>query len=264
MRLPRSSALLVAIVCAVLSAAALHAQTAPSPAPLQIRIASEGARPPFNYIDNGELAGFEIDLGRELCARMKASCTFIAQDWDSLIPGLLAHQYDAIMAAMEISDERREKIAFSKPYVRMPASFIVNTKSNLHYISPETLAGKSIGVENDSPEQAFLEEVYKKSEIKRYASLEEAVLDLAEGRLDAALGDKDAIMDILNNRREGKCCHLLADAPRDPAYFGEGIGIGFRKEDVALRQAFDKAIDDVMADGTYAKIRAKYFNFPVN
>ncbi len=88
----------------------------------------------------------------------------------------------------------------------MPASFIVNTKSNLHDISPETLAGKAIGVENGSPEQAFLEEVYKKSEIKRYASLEEAVLDLAEGRIDAALGDKDAIMDILNNRREGKCC----------------------------------------------------------
>jgi len=181
-----------------------------------------------------------------------------------MIPGLIDRQYDAIMAAMEISDERREKIAFTKPYVRMPASFVVNNKSALHDIGVEGLAGKTIGVETGSPEQAFTEDVYKKSEVKRYASLEEAILDLAEERLDTALGDKDAVVDFLKNRREGKCCKLLADAPRDPAYFGEGIGIGLRKEDVALREAFDKAIDAVMADGMFMKIRAKYFDFELN
>ena len=266
MKLSRLTALVIAVGCAMLAPLALpHAQTpAPPIVPHEIRIASEGARPPFNYIDNGELAGFEIELGRELCVRMKITCSFVAQDWDSLIPGLLERQYDAIMAAMEISDERREKIAFSKPYVRMPASFIINSKSALHDISPEGLAGKTIGVENGSPEQAFAEDVYKKSEIKRYASLEEAVLDLAEERIDTAIGDKDAVVDFLKNRREGKCCRLLSDAPRDPAYFGEGIGIGLRKEDLALRAAFDKAIDEVMADGTFAKIRGKYFDFEVN
>jgi polar amino acid transport system substrate-binding protein len=265
-KLPRLVILLVAVGCAVLAPlAVLRAQTATSQKPPhEIRIASEGARPPFNYIDNGELAGFEIELGHELCARMTVTCTFVAQDWDSMIPGLLDHQYDAILAAMEISDERREKIAFTKPYVRMPASFVVNSKSNLHDIRPEALAGKAIGVENGSPEQAFAEDVYKKSEIKRYGSLEEAILDLAEERIDTAIGDKDAVVDFLKNRREGKCCRLLADAPRDPTYFGEGIGVGLRKEDLALRAAFDKAIDAVMADGTFAKIRAKYFDFEVN
>jgi polar amino acid transport system substrate-binding protein len=258
--LPRLHALVIFVACIVLPAALPHAQTPPH----QIRIASEGARPPYNYIDNGELAGFEIDLGHELCARMKVTCTFVAQDWDSLIPGLIERQYDAIMAAMEMSDERREKIAFSKPYVRMPASFLVNNKSTLHDISPDGLAGKMIGVENGSPEQAFLDDVYKKSEIKRYGSMEEAILDLAEERIDTAIGDKDALVDFLKNRREGKCCRLIADAPRDPAYFGDGMGIGLRKEDLVLRAAFDKAIDEVMADGTFAKIRAKYFDFEVN
>jgi polar amino acid transport system substrate-binding protein len=262
--LPRLRALVILIACAVFPAALPHAETRSPPLPHEIRIASEGARPPYNYIDNGELAGFEIDFGRELCARMKVTCTFVAQDWDSLIPGLIDRQYDAIMAAMEISDERREKIAFTKPYVRMPASFLVNNKSTLHDIAPEKLAGKTIGVENGSPEQSFVEDVYKKSEIKRYGSMEEAILDLAEERIDTALGDKDALVDFLKNRREGKCCRLLADAPRDPAYFGEGIGIGLRKQDTALREAFDKAIDAVMADGTFAKIRAKYFDFEVN
>jgi polar amino acid transport system substrate-binding protein len=265
-KLPRLIMLPIVAACAVLAPVPLlYAQTsAPQNLPHEIRIASEGARPPYNYIDNGELAGFEIELGRELCARMKVTCTFVAQDWDSLIPGLLERQYDAIMAAMEISDERREKIAFTKPYVRMPASFIGNSKSPLHDISPEKLAGKTIGVENGSPEQAFAEDIYKTSEIKRYGSLEEAILDLAEERIDTAIGDKDAVVDFLKNRREGKCCKLIADAPRDPTYFGEGIGIGVRKEDTALRAAFDKAIDEVMADGTFAKIRAKYFDFEVN
>jgi polar amino acid transport system substrate-binding protein len=258
--LPRLRALVIFVACATLAAALPQAQTLPH----QIRIASEGARPPYNYIDNGELAGFEIEFGRELCARMKVTCTFVAQDWDSLIPGLVGHQYDAIMAAMEISDERRDKIAFSKPYVRMPASFLVNAKSTLHDITPAGLTGKMIGVENGSPEQAFLEDVYKQSEIKRYGSMEEAILDLAEERIDTAIGDKDALVDFLKNRREGKCCRLLADAPRDPTYYGEGIGIGLRKEDTALRAAFDKAIDAVMADGTFAKIRTKYFDFEVN
>jgi polar amino acid transport system substrate-binding protein len=263
---PRFAALFAVLGFAALAPLApLRAQTpAPQTLPHEIRIASEGARPPYNYIDNGELAGFEIELGHELCARMKIACSFVAQDWDSMIPGLIEHQYDAILAAMEISDERREKIAFTKPYVRMPASFIVNSKSSLHDISPEGLAGKTIGVENGGPEQAFAEDVYKKSEVKRYASLEEAILDLAEERIDTALGDKDAVIDFLKNRREGKCCKLLADAPRDPAYFGEGIAIGLRKEDTALRAAFDNAIDAVMADGTFAKIRAKYFEFEVN
>ena len=89
-----------------------------------VRIASEGARPPYNYLDHNKLAGFEIDLARDLCARMKVSCSFIAQDWDGLIPGLLAHHYDAIMAAMEITDEARQKIAFTKPYIRMPSAFM--------------------------------------------------------------------------------------------------------------------------------------------
>src|SRR5207248_1195006 len=68
-----------------------------------IRIASEGARPPYNYLENNKLAGFEIDLAQDLCDRMQVACTFMTQNWDGLIPGLLTHQYDAIMAAMEIT-----------------------------------------------------------------------------------------------------------------------------------------------------------------
>ena len=109
-----------------------------------VRIASEGARPPYNYLENNKLAGFEIDLARDLCARMKVSCSFIAQDWDGLIPGLLAHRYDAIMAAMEITDEARQKIAFTKPYVRMPSAFMTLKQRATLDTSPAGLVGKAI------------------------------------------------------------------------------------------------------------------------
>ena len=229
-----------------------------------VRIASEGARPPYNYLENNELAGFEIDLARDLCARMKVSCSFIAQDWDGLIPGLLEDRYDAIMAAMEITDEARKKIAFTKPYIRMPSAFMILKQGVALDTSPAGLAGKAIGVESGGTDQAYLEDGYKQSEIRPYATFEEAILDLAEGRLDAVVGDKDAIAEFMKTRREAQCCVLAGDVPRDPAYFGDGIGIGLRKEDEALKAMFEKALDSCLADGTFAKITAKYFAFKID
>ncbi|MDQ6867574.1 MAG: transporter substrate-binding domain-containing protein [Pseudomonadota bacterium] len=229
-----------------------------------VRIASEGARPPYNYLENNKLAGFEIDLGRDLCARMKVSCSFTTQDWDGLIPGLLAHHYDAIMAAMEITGEARQNIAFTKPYIRMPSAFMTAKEPAILDTSPAGLAGKTIGVEAGGTHQAYLEDTYKQSEIRPYATLEEAILDLAEGRLDAVIGDKDAIAEYMKTRKEAQCCVLNADVPRDPAYFGDGIGIGLRKEDKALKAMFEKALDSCVADGTFAKIRAKYFDFKID
>ncbi len=229
-----------------------------------LTIASEGARPPYNYIDNDELAGFEIDLGRELCRRMSVTCTFVVQNWDDMIPGLLDHQYDAIMAAMDITAERQEKIAFTKPYVRMPSAFLARRDSDIAKVGPKALAGMSIGVEAGGAHDAFLSGVYDHADIHRYSSLEDAILDLAENRIDLVIGDKDALADFLKNRKEGMCCKIVGDLPRNAAYFGEGIGIGLRKPDQELKTMFDKALDAVKADGTFARISAKYFDFPID
>ena len=251
----RQAALALALACAALWPAFARDAS-------ELRIASEGARPPFNYIDaNNELAGFEIDLGREICARLKVKCTFVQQDWDGMIQGLVSDHYDAIMAAMEINDERRAQIDFSKPYVRMPQSFAAARKRKI--LDESALKGRIIGVEQNTPQQAWLEENYKDAQITPFASLEEAMLELANGRIDALLGDKLAIDDFLKNRKEAACCKFLADAPRDPALLGEGIGIGLRKEDGDLKATLDTAIADIVADGTFAKIRSKYFDFEV-
>ncbi len=227
-------------------------------------IASEGARPPYNYFDGDHLAGFEIDLGTELCRRMGATCTFVAQDWDSMIDGLLAHRYDAIMAAMEITEERKQRIAFTVPYVRMPSAFMVKNDSGLLSDSPAALAGKRIGVEKAGTHETFLLDNYPNATARRYSSLSDAILDLEADRVDAVLGDKDAIVTFLKTRRDARCCHILADVPRDPAIFGDGIGIGLRKEDGALKTRFEQALAACMADGSFAAISARYFDFPID
>ena len=234
------------------------------PIPPHLTIASEGARPPYNYFDGDKLAGFEIDLAADLCKRMAVTCSFVAQNWDSIVPGLIAHHYDAIMAAMEIPDEGKAKIAFTNPYVRMPSAFMVKNSSGLTSDGPEALAGKQIGVEKSGTHETFLLDNYPGSTVRRYASLSDAILDLEAERVDAVIGDKDAITVFLKTRRDARCCHILADVPRDPAVFGVGIGVGLRKEDTALKASFDKALASSMADGTFATIRAKYFDFPIN
>ena len=232
--------------------------------PAHLTIASEGARPPYNFLDGDKLEGFEIDLGQELCHRMAVSCSFVAQDWDDLITGLIAKRYDAIMAAMEITPTRQAQIAFSIPYARMPSAFLVRKSTDLTAATPEAMDGRAIGVEQGGPHLAFLQKLYPHARIRKYGSLSDAILDLEAGRVDAALGDKDAIVTFLETRRDAACCKILADVPRQPAFFGEGIAIGSRKGDVALKAAFDKALSSSMADGTFQRISARYFDFSIN
>ena len=253
------------VICFALATIVSASARADTPAiPSHLTIASEGARPPYNYFDGDKLAGFELDLGRDLCARMAVTCNFVAQDWDSMIPGLLAKRYDAIMAAMEITSSRQTQIAFSAPYIRMPSAFLVQKSTDLTSATPEAMAGRRIGVEQGGTHEAYLTKVYPQARIKRYGSLGDAILDLEAGRVDAAIGDKDAIVTFLKTRRDARCCKILADVPRIPAYFGDGIGIGLRKDDVALKTAFDKALAACIADGSFDKISGRYFDFPIN
>jgi polar amino acid transport system substrate-binding protein len=236
------------------------AATSETRAERTIRIATEGAYPPFNYVDQNEPAGFEVDLGRALCDAMSASCTFVIQDWDGMIGALKERKFDAIMSSMEITPERAQRIAFSKRYYRIPSALIGDKDSNFEGASPAKLEGRSIGVTADSEFQEFLETHYKTSTIRTYDKIEEAQLDLLTDRIDYVLGDKLALSKFLASREGMACCKFLTDMPVDR---GEGIGVGLRRRDQDLIAAFNTAIDKVIADGTYDRIRAKYFPFDI-
>ncbi|MCK0209808.1 ABC transporter substrate-binding protein [Starkeya koreensis] len=229
-----------------------------------VRIGTEGAYPPFNYIENGELKGFDVDIAKALCAKMKVECTFTAQDWDGIIPALLAGKYDAIVASMSITEERKKQIDFSKKYYNTPASFVVPKNSTVTATDPASLKGKVLGAQGSTIHSNYLEDVYAKAgaEVKLYGKQDEANLDLANGRLDAVLADKVVLLEWLNTD-EGKCCKFTGAEYKDPKYFGEGVGVGIRKDNPELVALFNKAIDEIIADGTYKTINDKYFPFSV-
>jgi len=230
---------------------------------LKLRIATEGANPPFSTINSsGELEGFDVEIARALCAKMGAECEIAAQDWDGIIPALLARKYDAIIASLSVTEDRKNVVAFTKPYYHSPAAFVVRKGTDLKDLSPRALTGKSIGVQTATNQAAFLEDQYARSIVRLYNTIADAYRDLAAGRVEYVMYDKLAVYDWLKSP-EGACCELAPGDLTDPGYFSAGMAIALRKGDEGLVRRFNEAIDGIVADGTYAKINAKYFPFPI-
>jgi lysine-arginine-ornithine-binding protein len=230
---------------------------------LKLRIASEGTNPPFSTINSsGQLEGFDVDIANALCAKMGAECEIVAQDWDGIIPALLSHKYDAIAASLNVTVDRAKVVAFTKPYYHSPSAFVVRKGTDVKDLSAKALAGKTVGVQSSTNHSAFLDDKYSHSIVRLYNTVADAYRDLAAGRIDYVMYDKLAAYDWLHSA-DGACCEMAPGDLSDPAYFGSGIAIALRKEDGELLKRFNGAIDGIVADGTYAKINAKYFPFPI-
>jgi polar amino acid transport system substrate-binding protein len=228
-----------------------------------VRIAMDATYPPFESLDaSGQIVGFEKDIGDALCERMKVKCEFTNTAWEGIIPGLLANEYDAILSSMSITEERKQQVDFTEKYYNTPPALAVPKDSDVKGVTPEDLAGKTIGAQVSTTHANYVQEKYPESELKAYPSPDEYKLDLASGRLDAAMDDSVVLSQWLETE-DGACCRLLGTVESDPVIHGEGAGIAIRKEDTALRDMFNKALAEIRADGTYQKINEKYFPFDV-
>lgn len=233
----------------------------PAVAQATLRIATEGAYPPFNYVEGVEPAGFEVELGRALCDAMGLPCTFVIQEWDGMYDALREKRVDAIMSSMEITPERRTRYRFSRPYYRIPALLIGRKSDDTgRPFAPSDLAGKAVGIVADTEFAAYLEALPERPQIRTYNKLEEANLDLLTERIDYVLGDKLALSRFMASREGESCCRSVADPPVDR---GDGNAVALRKGDRALAEMFDAAIARVMAEGSYDRIRAKYVPFDI-
>jgi arginine/ornithine transport system substrate-binding protein len=243
-----------------LAATATHAQ---APDWKKIRIGVEGAYPPFSEVGpDGKLKGFDIDMANALCAELKAECTLVQQEWDGMIPALNARKFDAIIASMAATDERRKSVNFSDKYYNTPARLVAKSGAKLD-ASAAGLKGKKIGVQRSTIHDRFATDTFKDSEIVRYAKADEVYLDLAAGRIDVAMGDSVAIDGGFLKKPQGQGYAFFGPAYNDVKYFGTGSSIALRKADEALAQKFNAAIKAIRASGAYKKIQDRYFDFDV-
>ena len=230
----------------------------------KVRVAIEGAYPPFSQTTpEGKLVGFDVDIAVALCEAMGAEPVLVAQDWDGMIPGLLARKYDTIIASMSITEERMQKVDFTKKYYQTPAKFMIK-KGLIEDFSMEALKGKVIGVQRETVHDKYLTDVYGKNvEIKIYGSLDEAYLDVEAGRIDIVMADSVALMEGFLGKDKGMNYGFIGPDMVEPQGVGPGIGAAVRKQDGDLKQKLNEAIDTIRANGTYEKIQNKYFNFNV-
>ena len=235
-----------------------------TPPAFKITVATEAAFPPFNYLDRkGIPAGFEMELAQEACQRMKAECEFTAFKWDDLIPGLLDKKFDIIMSSMEVTSERRKRMGLSRRYYLSPGAFIAQKGAPFDG-PPSLLRNKRIGIQKDSTHADWADKSFRRSaQLKRYNTLAEALQALGNDEVDAVFGDKTQLW-LWSQKPEGKCCEMVGQDIKDNQTLGIGVAAGMRREDAKLRDAFNKALGEMVSDGTYKKINEKYFPFPLN
>lgn len=228
-----------------------------------IRIGVEGAYPPFSQTEaDGSVTGFDIDIANALCEQMNAKCTLVKQDWDGIIPALMSRKFDAIIATMDITEERKKKVAFTDKYQHIPARFVA-LKGTEYKSTDDFMKGKNIGVQRATTMDLYISDNYPSAKIKRYGSADEAYLDLKASRLDYVMADSAAISDGLLAKDGGDKFEFVGPKLNDPKWFGEGAGIAIRKKDKDLAAQFNAALKEIRANGVYKKIQDKYFSFDV-
>lgn len=229
-----------------------------------VRIAVEGAFPPFNYLDSqNQLQGFDVDVAKALCDEAKLKCEFVIQEWTEMIPNLLAGRYDAIISSMSMSAERRQKVAFTQKYYDSPSVFIVRKGFAIAGTAPDDLKSVKLGVTAETAQEAYAKKFYSSVATTVVHESPDLYKQLADGNVDIILEDKLAVYDWLANTKAGSCCEFKGADIKNTEYFGDGAGIAVRPDDKELQAKFDAALIAIQASDTYDTINAKYFPFSI-
>lgn len=229
--------ILLGTVALGLSVTFVHAQDV-------VRMGTEGAYPPFNFInDDGDVDGFDIDVGNELCARAELTCEWVTNDWDSIIPNLVSGNYDTIMAGMSITDERDSVIDFTQNYLRPePSAYLA--------LSDEVdLEGGVIAAQTGTIQAGHVAETG--AVLVEFPTPDDTVAAVRNGEVDAVLADKSFLRPIAD---QGGDLRIVGE----DVFLGNGIGVGLRESDPELRDTLDAAIQSMKDDGSLNALIEKW------
>ncbi|SDO14170.1 ABC transporter substrate-binding protein [Pseudomonas jinjuensis] len=252
------AALSLAFVAASASAADWSGKT--------LRLGVDPSYPPLEYkTRDGQLTGFGVDIAEALCEQLRARCVWVESSWDGMIPGLLARKFDAIASSMTVTPRRMQQIAFTDKVSNAPARLLARRGSGL-LPTAGALKGRRVGVEQGSAQESYARTHWAPQgvDVVSYQSQDQVYADLVVGRLDASLQGAVQASHGFLSRVEGKDFEFAGEPLNDPDYFGVGDAIGLRKEDAELRADLNRALAEILANGTYARINRKYFDFDLH
>lgn len=216
----------------------------------KIRIATEGAYKPFNYTNaDGTLGGYDVDVAKAVCAQAKLDCEIVAQDWDGILPGLMARKYDAVAAGMSITPERSAQVGFTTPYFKNTMVWVAAKGGKFN---PQAISGLKIGGQRSTTIAQYLQDkLSKTNEIKLYDNYDNAYIDLKSGRIDSVLSEKVTASEWLKQNPN----YQIVGSEMDN---GDNIAMAIRKGD-PLKAEFDKALGVLQSNGELAKLQKQHF-----
>lgn len=230
----------------ILSTAAMALTAGMALAQDTVRLGTEGAYPPFNIIDdNGEVGGFEREVGDELCKRAELTCEWVTNDWDSIIPNLVSGNYDVIIAGMSITDERDEVIDFTQNYYPPASSAYVAMDEGVD------LEGGVVAAQTATIQANHVADTG--ATLVEFATPDETVAAVRNGEADAVFADKDYLRPVVEESG-GELMFVGEDVQ-----LGGGIGLGLRESDTELKEKLDAAITSMKEDGSLNELLKKWF-----
>ncbi|CCM74297.1 putative amino acid ABC transporter,substrate-binding protein [Rhizobium mesoamericanum STM3625] len=220
--------------------------------------------PPFNFTDqNGKLAGFNIDLAREICNELEiaSKCQIQALPFADLKVALAASQGDAVIAGIAVSEELRQQFAFSRPYLMLPARFVRNLKAPIKGEDSSALADHSVGVVKATAHEAMLAAYFPKVKAVSFDSKDTLLAALKDGKVEAAFADSLQLSFWVSSQASAKCCALFDGPYLSEKFLGEGMTIMLREKDDVLTAALDHALAALSRNGRLQEIYLRYFPY---
>lgn len=214
----------------------------------KIVVATEGAYPPFNYFQGSKLTGFEVELAEAMAKKMGLAIEWKSLAFDALLAGLRQDRWDMVIASFGITEERARAVTFTNPHY-CSGGVIVSKDGAIR--TPDMLAGKTVAVQTGSTYMQNVQKLPNIKEVKNFPQDTDARSALMNGRVDAWVSDRFVVKNAIESNPN-------LGLKQGGYLFVEKVATAVQKGNTSLAAAINKALAEVMADGTYKTISEKY------